>query len=222
MVLSIDAAVQSIAPLITTLISLIFTVSVYRQYSRRKKIYQFIWGTGLLVFSVTTLFEFISEIEGWSISMYRTYYILIAALVAILGLGTVFLFNRRAGKYLTIYFAMVLTALIISAVNAHVDPEKLKERTVGGSAMPSDVRILSPFLTVPGSIALIGGALYSWTITRKSYNLYIAIGALLVASGGGLSRLGIGWTLYILELFGIAMMYIGFIKSEEVINKSGS
>ncbi|NJD77919.1 MAG: hypothetical protein FIB08_12630 [Candidatus Methanoperedens sp.] len=211
----LNATIQSLAPLITTFVSLFFTVSVFRQYSRRKKIYQFIWGTGLLIFSVTTFFEFISEVYGWNIPMYRAYYVLIASLVAILGLGTVYLFNRRAGKYLTLYFAVVITVLIILTLNGQIDTEKLKERTVGGSAMPAHVRIMSPFLTIPGSIALIGGALYSWYLARRRYNLFIAIGALFVAAGGGLSRFGIDWALYILELLGIAAMYIGFIKSED-------
>ncbi len=219
MIFNLESAIQSSTPLITTLISLFFTFSVLRQYSKRRKIYQFIWGIGLLIFSVTTLFEFISEIYGWNIFMYRVYYVLIASLVAILGLGTVYLFNRRAGKYLTLYFAVVIAALIISTLNADVDAEKLKEIAVGGSAMPAGVRIISPFLTIPGSIALIGGALYSWRITRRSYNLFIAIGALLVASGGGLSRFGMEWALYMLELLGVAVMYIGFIKSEDVIKK---
>ena len=147
--------------------------------------------------------------------MYRAYYVLIASLVAILGLGTVYLFNRRAGRYLTLYFAVVITALIISTLNADVASERLKERIVGGSAMPTNVRMISPFLTIPGSIALIGGALYSWYIARRSYNLFIAIGALLVASGGSLSRFGLEWALYMLELLGVTVMYIGFIKSEE-------
>src|SRR3972149_12063046 len=108
--------IQSFAPLLTTVISLFFTISVFRQYSKRKKIYQFIWGTGLFIFSVTTLFEFISEIYGWTIPMYRVYYVLIASLVAILGLGTVYLFNRRAGRHLTVYFAVVIAALIISTL----------------------------------------------------------------------------------------------------------
>ncbi len=219
MTLNSDVAIQSFAPFLTTLISLFFTISVFRQYSKRRKIHQFIWGTGLLIFSVTTLFEFVSEIYGWSILMYRAYYILIASLVAILGLGTVYLFNRRTGRYLALYFAVVITYLIILTLNAQVDTEKLQGRIVGGSAMPADVRIISPLLTIPGSIALIGGALYSWYIARKNYNLFIAIGALLVAGGGGLSRFGVEWALYILELLGVAVMYIGFIKSEEVIRQ---
>ena len=219
MILDFDLAMQSFAPFLTTLVSLFFTISVFRQYSKRKKIYQFIWGTGLLIFSITTLFEFVSEIYGWSIPMYRAYYILIASLVAILGLGTVYLFNRRAGRYLTLYFAAVITILVVLTLNSQVDTEKLQERIVGGSAMPAGVRIISPFLTIPGSIALIGGALYSWYVTRRSYNLFIAIGAFLVASGGGLSRFGAEWALYILELLGIGFMYIGFIESEEVIRK---
>lgn len=72
--------------------------------------------------------------------------------------------------------------------------------------MPASVRIISPFLTIPGSFELIGGALYSWYITRKNYNLFIAIGALLVSSGGGLSRFGMEWTLYIFELDGIEVL----------------
>ncbi|NJD53038.1 MAG: hypothetical protein FIB07_09255 [Candidatus Methanoperedens sp.] len=219
MIFKVESSIQFLSPLITTLVSLFFAISVFRQYSERMKIYQFIWGTGLLIFSFTTLFEFISEIKGWSILMYRVYYVLIAFLVAILGLGTVYLFNRRAGKYLTIYFAVVIAALIISTLNADVVSENLKERIVGGSAMPANVRLISPFLTIPGSIALIGGALYSWYIARRNYNLFIAIGALLVASGGGLSRFGMEWALYILELLGVAVMYIGFIKSEDVIKK---
>ena len=215
MTINSEAAIQSLAPLLTTIVTLFFTASVFRQYSRRKKIYQFIWATGLLIFSFTTMFEFISEIYGWNIPMYRAYYILIASLVAILGLGTAYLFSTRAGRYLSLYFSVVIAALIILTLNADVDSEKLKERTVGGSAMPAYVRIISPFLTIPGSIALIGGALYSWYLTRRSYNLLIATGALLVASGGGLSRFGIEWALYVLELLGVAVMYMGFIKSEE-------
>ncbi len=151
--------------------------------------------------------------------MYRAYYILIASLVAILGLGTVHLLNRRAGRYLTIYFVAAIAVFIIVTLNAQVDIEKLQERTAGGSAMPDYVRKLTPYLTIPGSMALIGGALYSWYVTRRSYNLFIAIGALLVATGGGLSRFGIEWALYILELLGVAVMYVGFVKSEEVIRK---
>lgn len=217
MILNPGALLQSFAPLITALIGIFFTASVFRQYSKRRKIYQFIWGSGLFIFSLTALFEFISEIYGWSTTLYRAYYILIATLVAVLGLGTVFLFNRRAGRFLTLYMAVITTILVISVMNTHVDAEKLKERTVGGGAMPADVRMLSPMLTIPGSIALIGGALYSWYLMRRSYNLFIAMGALLVASGGGLSRFGLEWALYVLELAGIAIMYLGFIKSEDVV-----
>lgn len=103
MILNLDSLIQSATPLITTLISLIFTISVFHQYLQRRKIYQFIWGTGLLIFSLTTLLEFISEIKGWSIPMYRIYYVLIASLVAILGLGTIYLFNRRAGRHLLLF-----------------------------------------------------------------------------------------------------------------------
>ena len=214
-----NITLHSFAPFLTTLVSLFFTISVFRQYSHRKKIYQFIWGIGLLIFSVTTLIEFISELYGWNIPMYRAYYILIASLVAMLGLGTVYLFNRRAGRYLTLYFAAAIAFLTILNISARVDIEKLQGGIAGGSAMPSGVRMFSPLLTIPGSIALIGGALYSWYLARRSYNLFIAAGALLVAGGGALSRFGAGWALYVFELIGISLMFTGFMKSEEVLKQ---
>ncbi|MCX9073973.1 MAG: hypothetical protein OIN88_04855 [Candidatus Methanoperedens sp.] len=42
-----------------------------------------------------------------------------------------------------------------------------------------------------------------------------------MASGGGLSRFGMEWALYMLELVGVAVMYTGFIKSEEGIKQKG-
>lgn len=205
----------------STIISLSFAISVFRQYLRRNKIYQLIWSLGLLFFSISTLLEFISEVWNWNVLMYKMYYIVIAFLVAVLGLGTVYLLSdKRIGHIFAIYIIAMLIIMIGVISTAQVDTTKfIKGKIVAGSAMPSKVRILSPFFTIPGSISLIGGALYSFYRTKTNYNLFIGIGALIVASAGSLSRFGIEEVLYLLELLGIAVMYLGFIKSEEIIKK---
>ncbi|MFQ5986033.1 MAG: hypothetical protein ACE5KQ_01590 [Thermoplasmata archaeon] len=76
------------------------------------------------------------------------------------------------------------------------------------------VRNLSLLFTLPGSVALIGGALYSRYRTRWSHNLLIAAGAGLMATGGSLARfVGRAELLYIFLLIGIAIMFVGFLRS---------
>ncbi len=82
--------------------------------------------------------------------------------------------------------------------------------------MPDSVRSLSQLFTYLGAIALIGGAIYSWRKTRSSYNLLIAVGAILMTIGGILTRYVSPEFLYIFLLAGIAVMFGGFLRSLEV------
>ena len=82
-------------------------------------------------------------------------------------------------------------------------------------------------MSVYGTIALVGGALYSaWIFGRKRIlpyrvvsNVLIALGALLPAIGGSLLKLGTahGATFYILELAGVIIIFIGFLRTYEVL-----
>lgn len=207
---------------ISTVVSLAFSISVLRQFMCRRKIHQLVWSAGLFLFAASTMLEFLSEIYGWSIAMYKLYYLLIALLVAVLGLGTAYLLgNRIAGHAFALYIFAIALFMAYSIAYAHVDAEKLTAgQTVAGSAMQGSVRLLSPLLTVPGAVSLIGGALYSWYRTKTTYNIFIGAGALMVAGAGALARFGIEEMLYVAELAGIAVMYIGFIKSKELIKQT--
>ena len=44
-------------------------------------------------------------------------------------------------------------------------------------------------------------------------NVLIAVGAMAPALGGSLSRLGLGGYLYVSELIGAVLMFIGFIRA---------
>ncbi len=94
------------------------------------------------------------------------------------------------------------------------------------------IRLFSPLHTVPGAIALIGGGIYSyitWQMAIKRntgsfepnkgvYNLYIAIGAYVLALGATLSGYGLG-TLYISEVISVSFMYFGFLESDKMTYK---
>ena len=91
----------------------------------------------------------------------------------------------------------------------------------GHAIVSGGVRSLTPFFNVYGTLMLVGGAAYSiYIFWRKRIlphrvigNIFIAIGALLPAFGGTFSRFGIPGALYISELLGAVLMFIGFVRA---------
>lgn len=217
----------------SALVSGAFAVLVFRQFIGRRRAYQLAWGVGLALFALASALEYVSELAGgWTEPLYRTYFALHPTLVAVLGLGTIYLLaNKKVGHaflaYILVIFAILLffTATAVIAVSES-EPGRIlcgpeaevceQGRIVGGTAMPDSVRSLSQLFTYPGAIALIGGAIYSWRKTRSSYNLLIAVGAILMTIGGILTRYVSPEFLYIFLLAGIAVMFGGFLRSLEV------
>jgi hypothetical protein len=48
---------------------------------------------------------------------------------------------------------------------------------------------------------------------RTIGNIFIAVGAILPAFGGAFSRIGLSGALYVSELLGAVLMFIGFIRA---------
>ena len=58
------------------------------------------------------------------------------------------------------------------------------------------------------------GALYSWYRSRLSYNLWIALGALVFSAGGAIGKyLGIYQLFYIFQAIGSIVLYYGIVSS---------
>lgn len=201
-------------------VSGVFALMVFRQFVGRRKPFQLAWGIGLALFTLASSLELISELQGWDVLLYRLYFALHPTLVAILGLGTVYLLaDKRWGHGFLAYIAAMTGLLLVLVATVEVDAGAFADfqgRVVGARGMPDEVRNLSLLFTIPGSVALIGGALYSWWRTRGGYNLLIAGGAALMASGGTLTRQGLSELLYIFLLLGIAILFVGFLRSLEV------
>ncbi len=79
-------------------------------------------------------------------------------------------------------------------------------------------------LNIYGTLTLVGGAIYSAIIffrkrvlvNRMIGNVLIAIGALAPAMAGSFVKMGLVDGLYLSELVGVVLMYIGFIQSTTV------
>jgi hypothetical protein len=199
-------------------VSAIFAGLVLSRWLSRRKPYQLAWSLGLGLYAVAAATQFLAEAYGWTVLTYKAYYLVAALLVAVLGIGSALLLNRRAGIGFALYTVVVFAGFAITVAGATVYEGALASAIpVAGNALPDNVRIFSPMFTIPGSVALIGIAVYSYWRTRLSFNLWIGIGGLIVAAGASLTRLDLSpWALYLGELLGIAVMFWGFLASQDL------
>lgn len=215
-------------PYLSTLVTLAFTISVFRRFLFRRTSYLLIWAIGLLLYGIGTLCE---VILGWTFSevALKLWYLCGAMLTAAwLGQGTVHLLIRRK------HIALILTGLlaVVSVFTAFLvlqAPIKLAASAYQISQpISSQYQTiltqsgLTIFLTILlnsyGSLALVGGALYSayifWRkhvlLNRMVGNILIAAGAFAPALGGSFIRIGLPDWMYVAELVGVILMYIGF------------
>ncbi|MCY3410635.1 MAG: hypothetical protein INQ03_03260 [Candidatus Heimdallarchaeota archaeon] len=87
---------QIIFPIFTTTVSFLFFVSVTEQYFRKRKPQQLFWSISMFLFCITAGAEAVSLIVGnWNTMVYRTYYLLAAIQVSLMGAGLLYLFTRR-------------------------------------------------------------------------------------------------------------------------------
>lgn len=221
---------MQIIPLLSTVVTFAFTVAVFNRYFRRKGMHLLMWGIGLFLYGLGTLSEVLLSLQFNPLTL-RIWYLCGAMLTAAwLGQGTVYLLVRKRGvaTALTIGLAavsLVAAVLVLTAPVTGAGAYRLAEPV---SAQYKDfltrsgwITLLTILLNIYGTIFLVGGALYSaYLFWRKSVladrligNILIAAGALMPASAGSLIKAGLGDWLYVSELLGAAIMYIGFIKA---------
>jgi hypothetical protein len=218
---SLFAVIVSLA---ATAISAFFALSVLQQYREKRKAHQLVWTFGLGGYAFASFLQALAEGTVWTVGVYKAYYVSAAALVFLLGLGAIYLLSRRAGHAGTVYFLVLLVLLSGLMIAAGVNEQVLAMQTNPGGAPLAEgdnlaraARSLALLFTIPGSLALIGIALYALLRYRLMYNLAIALGAVVVALGGLAARLNEPAYLYLTQFVGIAIMYSGFVKSLDVV-----
>ena len=216
-----------IIPLISTIVSFAFGVTVLDQYFARRQPFQFLWAIGLFMYGISTFTEFYTETFGLHVIMFRLWYLFGAICVAaFLGQGTVYLLVRRRVAHILMAILMILSIYgAVRLFSTNIDLGTAK-RLTDKIVVPTDIGVLTGLMNIYGTVTLIGGALYSaWIFWRKRIlphrvvsNVLIAVGALLPAIGGSLLRLGTarGVPFYILELAGVIIIFIGFLRTREV------
>ena len=219
----------SLLPFLSSIVSFVFAVLVFRRYIARRGTHLLLWGIGMVMYGLGGFCEAYYGTFGWNPLVFRLWYLFGAMLVAAwLGQGTVYLLAKR--KWANALMMVLGLASLYGAVRifgAQLDPAQMSSSLHTGSELSGraitspGVRSLTPFFNVYGTVTLVGGAAYSaWLFWRKRVllhrvigNILIAAGALLPAFGGAFSRFGIGQALYLSEFVGAVLMFLGFLRA---------
>jgi len=216
-------------PLTSAVVSIVFSAFVFRRYLENHHAHNLLWSIGMLFYAIGGACEALYGFFGWNPLVFRLWYLFGALLVAAwLGQGTVYLLARK--RLANILMIVLVLGSVYSAYRiftAQLDPAGMisslhtGSELSGGAIQTPGVRTLTPFFNLYGTLALVGGALYSaFLFFRKRVllhrvvgNVLIASGAILPAFGGAFSRFGIPGALYISELLGAIILFIGFLRA---------
>jgi hypothetical protein len=216
-------------PYLSTLVTLGFTVAVYNRYRQRGGTHLLLWAFGLLLYGIGTLCEVILGLT-FNVLALKFWYLTGAMLTAAwLGMGTVHLLIRKgnAAQVITWVLAGIsVLALILIMIAPVTSTTYDVTRPVSEQYKEIFSRngltiLLTILLNIYGTLTLVGGAIYSaflfWRkkilANRMFGNILIAAGALSPAMGGTFLRAGITDLLYLSELVGAILMFIGFVMA---------
>ncbi|MDX1534172.1 MAG: hypothetical protein R3291_00945 [Thermoplasmata archaeon] len=222
--------VQLVLSFVVGAIALVIAGVMFHKVYRGRKLHHLFWALGLLTWGITDLAQGWAILVGWTVPIYKVYYFSAITLAGFLGVGTVGLLFSKNRAYPAYVVYVVYTTLLFGIVVAFAAVDEILlalTPIVGGLAFPDGIRLFTLPINIPGGIAFIGGAAYSFYATRKPYALYITLGALIPAVGGTLARFALPGFLPFTDFFGIAFLAAGVYLSarpapEAVSAASGS
>lgn len=217
--------------ILSTLIAFVYAAAVFVRYGRKGGLHLLFWGIGLVFYGLGTLTEVLLAFT-YNALVLRLWYLSGAMLTAAwLGQGTLNLLVRRKWLTRSLNLLLVLASLAAagmvffapltdSASSFNISlpvSEQYKDIMIRSGAMI----LMTVLLNIYGTLTLVGGAIYSgflfWRkkvlLNRVIGNILIAGGALLPATAGTFIQAGLVDWLYISELLGIILMFLGYIQA---------
>ena len=210
-------------PVLTTVVAAVFAVVLWRHWRRRPQArYLFWWTVGVALYGLGTFTEAATTIFGWSEPLFRSWYIAGALLGgAPLAQGTVYLLmKKRNADRLTVLMLTYAAIVSVFVLSTPIVFEAVETHRLSGEVMEWQwVRLFSPLLNTYAMVFLVGGAGWSaWRYWRRSDrpksrvtgNALIAVGALLPGIGGSFTRAGYVEVLYVTEILGLTLIWMGY------------
>ena len=220
-----SASLVHYLPIVTTILAVPFAVEIYRRYrAHPDRLHLLWWAIGIATYGVGTFTEATTTLIGWNEPTFRAWYISGALLGgAPLAQGTVYLLlGKRTAHLLTTLLIAYVAVASVFVVLSPIDYSQVEAHRLTGRVLEWQwVRAFSPLVNLYAVVFLIGGAILSAlrysadpsTRHRVYANVLIATGAILPGIGGTATRLGYVEVLYVTELAGLILTWMGYRMS---------
>jgi hypothetical protein len=209
-------------PLITTAFACWFAPQLlWRWRSRRPAPHLLWWFVGVVTYAAGTTTESLTTLVGWHPAIFRIWYITGALLGgAPLAQGTAYLLlSKRTAHAVSVVLVVLVVIASVGVCLSPLDLAAVQPHRLSGKVLEWNwVRAFSPFINIYALFMLVGGALVSAEryyrrrvhAERVRGNIFIAMGALLPGIGGTATRFDHVEVLYVTELLGLVLIYLGY------------
>ncbi|MDQ4099137.1 MAG: hypothetical protein M3121_01395 [Chloroflexota bacterium] len=208
-------------PILSAVISALCALVIAGDARRRPRPDKLAWAFAFTMFALAAGADAAGRSLGWEPWLARLYYATGPALVVgFLALGELYLLFPVAMRRFAPGIALLLSALWVSLVlGAPIDAARLSDE--GWEAIERGPALVTLGITINslGTAVIIGGLGYSiWRFQRRGGFrnrmigcALIALGTLVVAAGGSLTRLGHYEYLYIAMAAGVTLIFAGVL-----------
>jgi hypothetical protein len=211
---------------VATAIATLFAQATAVRWSRSRSPHQGAWTVALALFALASAALATGESTGWDRGTFRAFYLLGAVLnVPWLALGTVYLLwgrerGRRVQWGLVFFSGLSAGVLFTAPIDGPLHGTTIP---VGSEVFGAFPRVLAAVGSGVGAVVIIGGALWSaWRFARArnqagngrraAANLLIALGTLVLSSGGLIQGFAGKDEAFVITLAsGIVVIYVGFL-----------
>ena len=208
-------------PIFTTAFAAFFAVVMFRRWHARGGTHLLWWAIGMVSYAAGTTTEALTTLIGWHEPIFRVWYITGALLGGMpLAQGSAFLLHsRKSATRWAIAVCAVVVIASVCVILSPIDASAVEVHRLSGSVLEWHwVRGFSPFVNTYALIFLVGGAILSAVRYSRDAalrdrfigNVFIAAGGLLPGIGGSFTRFGHVEVLYVTELVGLVMIYVGY------------
>ena len=228
---------NAIIGIVTAATTAAFVVMLALDYHERPRASIGSWLIGAVFYLLGIVCQTAIEMGYLSGLIYRAWYLSGAFFAAaFLGMGSLHLIGRpRLASWSMRGLCWSLAIVTPVVLTAPLDLGLIDPHALSGAALPTYVRVLTPFFNIFGTMTLVGVAVWSayrlsrqgapfgedigarrrfWSLTM------IAVGALVAASGSTLLRFGLPSVLYVTQLTGIGLIWLGYIAGRMSIDRS--
>ena len=213
--------------LLATAISVLFFLSLLRAWRLRRSPQLLAWTMALFMFSLASAAVLAGTSTRWTTGWFRVYYLFGAiANVPVLALGTLYLLTPRRFAHLcaiSVGIATIAAAVVLVRSELAIAPLGTQGIPAAAEVVPDAVRLLSRVFSFAGFFVVVGGAVWSGARLGREKdphlrelvvaNSLIATGTSVVAVGSVFARYGRGSVFAAGLAVGVALMFVGFLRT---------